>query len=232
VIAVAAHALLLIAAVLTPLVMFDDVLPAADHAVRAFFTSPPDVAPPPPPPPPPPAASVRPRVRTAPAPPPDPGRFVAPIAVPERVVPDEGIDLGVEGGVPGGVEGGVPGGILGGVVGGLPTEAPPPPPQIVRVGGKINAPKLVHEVKPVFPELARAARFSGLVILEAQVGVDGRVKSLKVLRSVPIFDDAAVEAVTQWRYQPLLLNGQPTEFIVTITVQFNLVRALSGGGNP
>src|SRR5262245_4109160 len=61
-IAVVAHAVLVVAAVLLPLVMFEDVLPSADHAVRAFFTSPPDVAPPPPPPPPPPAAAARPKL--------------------------------------------------------------------------------------------------------------------------------------------------------------------------
>jgi protein TonB len=54
------------------------------------------------------------------------------------------------------------------------------------------------------------------------VGEDGRVKGVKVLRGQLLFDQAAVDAVKQWRYRPLLLNGQPTEFDVTITVTFNL----------
>jgi periplasmic protein TonB len=224
------HGVLVAAAILVPLLLSEDVLPASDHAVRAFFASPPDVAPPPPPPPPPPAAAVRPKLHaTAPTPPLEPGRFVAPIVVPERVVPDAGIDLGVEGGVPGGVEGGVPGGVVGGVVGGLPSEGPaPPPPAVVRVGGNLRAPKLVHDVKPVYPELAIQARLSAVVILEAHVGTDGRVQSVRILRGAPIFDDSAIEAVKQWRYQPLLLNGVPTEFILTVTVAFNLVGPTSG----
>jgi protein TonB len=226
VIALLFHAILVATVILVPLLMFEEVLPASDRAVRAFFASPPDVAPPPPPPPPPPpAVAVRPKLRTAaPTPAPEAGRFVAPIVVPERIVPDEGIDLGVEGGVPGGVEGGVPGGVIGGVVGGLPSEAPPPPPPaVVRVGGNIRAPKLVHDGKPVYPELAIQARMSGIVILEAHVGTDGRVQSVRILRGAPIFEDAAIEAVKQWRYQPLLLNGVPTEFILTVTVSFNLI---------
>jgi len=224
------HGVLVAAAILVPLLLSEDVLPASDHAVRAFFASPPDVAPPPPPPPPPPAAAVRPKLHaTAPTPPLEPGRFVAPIVVPERVVPDAGIDLGVEGGVPGGVEGGVPGGVVGGVVGGLPSEGPaPPPPAVVRVGGNLRAPRLVHDVKPVYPELAIQARISAVVILEAHVGTDGRVQSVRILRGAPIFDDSAIEAVKQWRYQPLLLNGVPTEFILTVTVAFNLIGPTSG----
>lgn len=225
VVSLAAHAVLLSAIVLIPILFFEDNLPASDRAVRAFFVAAPEVAPPPPPPPPPPAAGVRPKVQ-APAvvPPPDPGRFVAPIEVPAQIVPDEGIDLGgVEGGVPGGVEGGVPGGVIGGVVGGLPTDAPPPPPQMVRIGGKLKAPKRVHGVAPVYPELALQARIRGMVVVEAQVGPDGRVTSVKIVQGAPVFDEAALAAVKQWRYAPLLLNGIPTPFILTVTVSFNLM---------
>jgi periplasmic protein TonB len=218
------HAALLIAAVLVPIFFFDDILPAPDEVVRAFFVAAPEVAPPPPPPPPPPAAGARPKVQAPAVPRPEvESRFVAPVEVPERVVPDEGIALGLEGGVPGGVEGGVPGGVVGGVVGGLPTEAAPPPPLVVRIGGNIKAPKLVHGVQPIYPPVALQARLTGFVVVEAQVGVDGRVQSARVVRSAPIFDEAAVEAVKQWRYVPLLLNGTPTAFLLTVTIQFNLV---------
>lgn len=138
-------------------------------------------------------------------------------------MPEVSFDLGIEGGVLGGVEGGVPGGVLGGIVGGLPqTLEAPPPPKVVRVGGSITAPKLVKRVQPEYPQLAAQARLTGLVIIEALVDTHGAVKSVKVLRGAPLFDEPALAAVRQWRYQPLLLNGQPTDFIVVVTVMFNL----------
>jgi protein TonB len=220
----ALHVIVVAAIIVLPLVVGEDVLPAASEAVRAFFVPPPEMALPPPPPPPPPAGARA--LKTAPAAPrpTEAAKFVAPIEVPELVQPQESLDLGVEGGVPGGVEGGVPGGVVGGIVGGLP-DAPPPvaarPP--VRVGGIIRTPKLLNRVTPAYPELARAARTSATLILEATVGADGRVEAVKVLRGQPLFDDAAVEAVKQWRYQPLLLNGVPVPFIVDVTLNFNLV---------
>ena len=152
---------------------------------------------------------------------------MAPVAVPTEIKPEEGLDLGVEGGVPGGVEGGVPGGVVGGIVGGLPTEAPPSR-QIVRVGGLIVAPRLVHRLNPAYPALAAAARLTAILILEAQVGTDGRVEEVRVLRGQPLFDEAAVAAVKQWRYQPLLLNGKPTAFLLTVTLVFNLATPVPG----
>ena len=62
----------------------------------------------------------------------------------------------------------------------------------------------------------------GVVILEATVGRDGRVEDVEVLRSVPLLDGAAIEAVRQWVYDPLLLNGQAERFILTVTVSFGL----------
>jgi periplasmic protein TonB len=230
-VSIAVHALLLILALVVPLLVFDDALPATDGAVRAFFAAPPDLAPAAPPPPPPPPAAARARIPRAPAPPPvESARLVAPVEVPEQMpAPDEGMDLGVEGGVPGGVEGGVPGGVVGGVVGGLPQAAPPEPKaKVVRIGGNVRAPSLVHEVRPEYPPLAVQARVQSLVIVEAHVGVDGRVRSVRVLRGHPLLDEAAMEAVRQRRYQPLLLNGVPTEFVLTLTMTFQLTKAAPG----
>ena len=199
---------------------------ANERTLRAFFTEPPDVAPPPPPPPPPPAAVSRaPRV-SEPVRPVELAAFVAPIELPDRIV-EEQADFGFEGGVPGGVEGGVPGGVLGGVVGGLPQEvtAPAAIEPVVRIGGMVAAPKLIHSVPPRYPEIARAAHLSGIVILEALVDANGRVESVSVLRGRALLDEAAVEAVRQWRYKPLLLNGVPTRFILTVTVMFTLAEA-------
>jgi len=152
----------------------------------------------------------------------EPAKFIAPIEVPDQIKPElDSLDLGVEGGVPGGVEGGVPGGVVGGVIGGLPS-APPPPAKVVRVGGSIVTPKILKKVQPEYPPLATAARIQGLVIIEAHVDVNGRVRTATVLRGVTLLDEAALTAVKQWIYKPLLLNGEPTEFILTVTVVFSL----------
>lgn len=220
-----AHVIAVAAIIVLPLALGEDVLPATSDAVRAFFVPPAEVALPPPPPPPPPAGA---RVsKPAPAAPRPIGeaKFTAPIEVPDIVRPEEGIDLGVEGGMEGGVEGGVPGGVVGGVVGGLPSVVAPPPAPVapVRVGGMIRAPRLINRVTPKYPDLALASRTRATLILEATVGEDGRVQEVRVLRGQPLFDPAAIEAVRQWRYQPLLLNGIPVPFIVSITLSFNVV---------
>jgi periplasmic protein TonB len=217
---VALHSALVLAVAVLPLLYYDSV--PTQEALKAFFVTPLEVAPPPPPPPPPPAgarpvAKIIPKVNLQ-----QPQGFVAPIEVPNEIKPEEGLDLGVEGGVAGGVEGGVPGGVVGGVVGGLPTEAPPPPARVVRIGGQIAAPKKIRDVQPVYPDLAKVSRVSALLILEAEVDTRGYVRTVKVLRGHPLFDESAMEAVKQWRYQPLLLNGEPTGFVLTVTLNFNL----------
>jgi protein TonB len=227
VLSLAVHAIVVATIIVLPLVVGEDVLPATSDAVRAFFVPPAGVALPPPPPPPP-AAGARALKPTPAAPrPAAAAKFVAPIEVPELVEQEETLDFGVEGGVPGGVEGGVPGGVIGGIVGGLP-EAPPPTAAAartpVRVGGIIRTPKLLQRVTPEYPALAVQARTTAIVIIEAVVGADGRVQTAKVLRGQPLFDQPALDAVKQWRYQPLLLNGVPTPFVVTVTLVFNLVR--------
>ena len=221
------HSILILAAVVVPLFFYDS-LPAPDEAVRAFFVTPAVAAPPPPPPP---AAGVRPAPRTPVAPhPEEPAKFVAPLETPAEVKPEEGIALGVEGGVPGGVEGGVPGGVIGGIVGGLPQEAPPPV-KAVRVGGLLKAPQLMKKVDPVYPDLARQARLGAFIILEATVDATGHVREVTVLRGAPLFDEAAQEAVRRWVYRPLLLNGVPTPFILTVTLKFSIQGAAPAVGS-
>ena len=78
------------------------------------------------------------------------------------------------------------------------------------------------DVPPVYPPVAQAARVQGVVILEAVIGPDGRVTDVSILRSVPLLDDAAIEAVRQWEYTPTLLNGVPVPVIMTVTVNFQL----------
>jgi protein TonB len=214
------HSTLVVCVAVLPLVFYD-ALPGQD-AIKAFFVSPLELVPPPPPPPPPPPtarAIVKPAPRVEPL---APHAFIAPIEVPAEITPEAGLDLGIEGGAEGGVEGGVPGGVVGGIVGGLPTVVPPPPARVVRIGGRLAPPKVVRRVEPVYPELAVQARISAILILEAEVDERGRVRTVRVLRGHPLLDEAALEAVRQWRYQPLLLNGEPTAFILTVTVDFNL----------
>jgi TonB family protein len=94
--------------------------------------------------------------------------------------------------------------------------------QPVRVGGAIKAPIQISKVQPVYPPIALSARVSGVVILEAVIGADGRVSNAMVLRSIPLLDQAAVDAVRQWVYTPTLLNGAPVPVIMTVTVAFTL----------
>ena len=213
-VSIAIHLAGLAALVLVPILMSGELPPPAT-GVRAFLVEPAQIAVPPPPPPPAPAAAAR----TAPAPS-APAKFVAPVSTPDTVVPDAGPELGIEGGAPGGVEGGVAGGVVGGVIGGLP-EAPPPV-QPVRVGGKIMEPRKLKDVAPEYPELARHAHVTGMVIVEAVIGADGRVDNIQVLRSIPMLDEAAVAAVKQWVYAPTLLDGVPVPVIMTITLRFSL----------
>ena len=121
-----------------------------------------------------------------------------------------------------GVIGGVPNGVVGSVMDDLPTSAPPPPPRVVRIGGGIAAPRLVRRVDPGYPAIAAAARVSATVLLEAEVDVRGEVARVRVEHGHPLFDEEAIAAVRQWRYQPLLLNGEPTGFVLTVTVRFDL----------
>jgi periplasmic protein TonB len=213
------HAVVLLAIVVVPLLVPDE-LPMASTAVRAFFAEPAVVAAPPPPPPPPPPAAPRGAPARAKAPAPTDTALRAPVVEPDELPAEDGPDLGLEGGVPGGVEGGVEGGVVGGVIGGLPEPAPPVAP--VRVGGDIREPKKLKHVAPQYPELARHARVSGVVVLEALVGADGRVAEVTVLRGVPMLDVAAVEAVRQWLYTPTLCNGVPVPVLMTVTLRFNL----------
>jgi protein TonB len=116
------------------------------------------------------------------------------------------------------------GGVVGGIPGGVPEAPPPPPPPPapVRVGGNIQAPKKVKDQNPVYPPIAQSARVQGVVILEATIGPNGSVQDVRVLRSIPLLDAAAIEAVRQWQYTPTLLNGVPVPVIMTVTVNFTL----------
>jgi protein TonB len=205
------HVAVFAAIVIIPL-MATDVLPSPPQ-MMAFVAA----APPPPPPPPPPPTPVAPQPKVEPV---HINPNAAPVEAPKEIKPEVAVP-NVGEGVPGGVEGGVPGGVVGGVVGGLP-PAPPPPQAPIRVGGKIAAPTPIKHVNPVYPPIAQSARVSGVVIIEATIGADGHVTNAKVLRSIPLLDQAALDAVKQWIFTPTLLNGVPVPVIMTVTVNFTL----------
>ena len=92
----------------------------------------------------------------------------------------------------------------------------------VRVGGNIKPPTKITDVRPVYPPDAMAAGVSGMVIIEARIGKDGTVEEAWVLRSIPMLDQAALDAVRQWRFTPTLMNGVPVPVIMTVTVNFTL----------
>jgi protein TonB len=80
-------------------------------------------------------------------------------------------------------------------------------------------------VEPEYPEIAAVAQLTGMVILEATVGADGCVSSVKVLRSRhPFLDKAATDALRQWQYSPLVLNDIPTPFVLTVTFNFSVAQ--------
>lgn len=102
-----------------------------------------------------------------------------------------------------------------------PPPAPPAPKTPMRVSA-LQAPRKIKDVAPRYPAIAQESRVEGIVILEAVISEDGSVQDVRVLRSKALLDDAAVEAVRQWRYTPTLLGGQPVPVVITVTVSFSL----------
>jgi TonB family protein len=98
----------------------------------------------------------------------------------------------------------------------------------VRVGGNVPPPIKIKDVKPVYPAEAQQARVSGVVILEATIGEDGKVRDAVVKRSIPLLDQAALNAVRQWEYAPTIVNGTAVPVIMTVTVNFTI----QGGPPP
>ena len=160
----------------------------------------------------------------------DAGKLMAPKVIPKEVKiikedaePD--MSAGMTGGVPGGVAGGSMGGVLGGVIGGMGGAPPPPKPKLtgpLRVGGNVQAARIINRVQPVYPPLARQTRISGTVRLHAIIGKDGTIQQLEVMNGHPLLQQAALDAVRQWRYKPTLLSGIPTETPITIRIEFRL----------
>lgn len=192
--------------------------------VLAFVAEMPSAPPPPPAAPAPVQRSATAASKQAPT-----AAFLAPLEAPPSIELEPLLAGDEEEGVPGGVEGGIPSGVIGGIPGVVEGPPPPPPapparPQIARIGGEIKAPTLLHRVEPIYPAVAQSAGIDGVVILDAIVDVQGHVQGLNLLRGHPILAKAAIEAVKQWQYEPLLLNGAAAPFELTVSLWFHFTK--------
>jgi len=104
--------------------------------------------------------------------------------------------------------------------------APPPSPVSpqtpVRLHDGMRPPRKLVHVDPVYPRIAQQTHVEGTVILDTVIDVDGHVTSVRVLRSIPLLDQAAIDAVKDWTFTPTLLNGVPVPVALTVTVKFAL----------
>lgn len=216
-VSIVAHALVVAAVIVLPL-LAADALPMPAGAVPAYV---PDA-----PPPPPAAALATPRTRATK---PTPIDNALSLEAPDTIEPESSrpapasysmSDVGPTGP-------GVPDGLAHSV--GIGEPQPPPPPALPAPQSPLRLsayemPRKIDDVAPRYPEIAQRAGVEGVVIVEAVIAVDGSVRDARVLKSVPLLDRAAIDAVKQWRYAPTRLNGVAVPVIVTVTVQFRLQR--------
>lgn len=201
------HSAIVFAVVVVPL-LATDVLPKPWQKIAPPYVT---LVPAPPPPP-----KLRPVDAT-----PRASREAAPIEAPDSITPERPVDFDTS------FQDNNAHGIVSGVENIESIVAPPPPPPVappppIRVGTTVRTPQKVRDVHPVYPATARAARVEGTVIIEATIGIDGRLVDTRLLRSIPLLDQAALDAVRQWEFTPSLLNGVPVPVIMTVTVTFKL----------
>ena len=214
VLSTAVQAGLLLIMILIPLI-YTEALPKG--MLNTFLVAP---APPPPPPPPQPVVHevhVAPKVIPL-------NKMTAPTVIPKRIeiikedVPQFGPTVGVAGGT-----GDAGGGVLGGILGAGSAPPPPPKPKApVRIGGNVEQASLTRKIDPVYPAIAKTAHVSGTVVLHAIIATDGTVEKLEYVSGPTLLMQSAMQAVRQWRYKPLMLNGDPTEVDTEISVIFTL----------
>jgi protein TonB len=123
-----------------------------------------------------------------------------------------GIGSGSGGGIGSGTGPGVGEGRGGGIGGG-----------VFRVGGGVSAPKSIYAPDPEYSEEARKAKFTGTCVLSLIVGPDGKPRDIRVFRSLGLgLDEKAVEAVSQWKFEPAQKDGRPVAVAINVEVQFRL----------
>jgi TonB family protein len=102
---------------------------------------------------------------------------------------------------------------------------------VYKVGNGVSAPRLLHKVEPEYSKEARKARLTGTVLLRVIVGMDGKASDLKVVRGLGLgLDESAIAAVSAWRFEPSVKDGQPVNVFAQIEVNFRLVEKQSKAG--
>ncbi|MGE3178826.1 MAG: energy transducer TonB [Vicinamibacterales bacterium] len=220
-VSIAAHVVVAALAFILP-ILAPGLVPDVAQGAGAYFI-PVDIELPAPPPPPP----VRPRSPDAAPQVPKDNPNAAPVKAPDRIEPEPEEPIAELQPPADDGRGLVQGCLECGRVAADDAAPPPPPPAPDpetprRIGGDIRPPTKVKDVTPVYPAIALATRTQGIVIIEATLDVNGRVVDARVLRSIPLLDAAAVEAVRQWEYTPTRLNGVPVPVVMTVTVNFAL----------
>lgn len=222
-ISVALHILIVAAVVAIPL-LFTQAIDLHEFAVT-YLTAPSVPAAPPPPAlvaraaRPPKLTQLRPSILTAPS--------VIPKEV--KIVKEEAPPAietgGVVGGMPGGEAGGLLGGFLGstGRVGTIAPPALPAPKQIYRVGGQVKPPRLIMQVQPQYPLIAKRAHVEGVVLIDAIIDENGDVTKAHAVSGPGLLFQAALQAVTQWKYEPTYLNGVAVPLELQVDVTFHLL---------
>lgn len=164
------------------------------------------------------------------------GKLTTPVVIPKEIailkeapLPPDTSGTGIVGGIPGGIPGGQVGGVLGGIIGGTgtagagPVLAPPAPvKRIVRVGGQVKPPKQISQPELIYPPIAKAARVQGTVTIEAIIDENGDIVQAHAVDGPALLIGAALQAVTQWKYEPTTLNGQPVSVQMTVYVKYHL----------
>lgn len=152
--------------------------------------------------------------------------LAAPTTIPKTIPRITEAPVEPLGASPGGVPGGVPwtGGSGVNDLNPPPPPAPPEPPPVrrVRLGGEVEAARAIFRPAPEYPAIAIQAHVEGTVRLEAVIGSDGVIKSLRAVSGPPLLVGAAIAAVSRWRYQPTLLDGNAVEVSTVVEVNFTL----------
>ncbi|HET8645804.1 MAG TPA: TonB family protein [Vicinamibacteria bacterium] len=230
-VSIAGHVIAAALLVLVP-ILWQEPPPEHTDYIRALLYNPP-----PPPPPPLPRGSAVVEKPEAPKPvtpeiQPHKPEFTAPVEQPVEEKPlepesrppdteqagsltgsDMGVPEGMEVGVEGGVVGGVPGGVIGGVIGGTGD---------IPVMDYDQPPRIIKQTRPIYPQEAFIKKIEGTVELEILIDTSGRVRTTRVLKSVPLLDQAAIETVRQWVFAPAVKNGRPVSTIVNAPIAFRI----------